>query len=124
MDKYDEAIARLRKVYEEEGEEVFIDDVVGAWGNCLEDGNGCLFLFCTPDGSDDLENDNEQNCGCLTQVRGQNYQAWTDRLTYEIRRDKRIPFSEEHITHPDQLEVFAEWQRRLDKEIRNVAADT
>ena len=43
----------------------------------------------------------------------------TPELTKAIRKDPRIPKLPKNITVAD-LPVFAEWQRRLDKEIRGV----
>jgi hypothetical protein len=59
-------------------------------------------------------------CGCLTQIRG----GWrgslgaaaTPELTADILADERIPASERAITL-DKLNVFVEWQRRLDAEL-------
>lgn len=59
-------------------------------------------------------------CGCLTQISRGDRVATTldgevDRdLTAEIQADERIPKSAEKLTQQD-LEVLAEWQRKLDK---------
>lgn len=56
--------------------------------------------------------------GCLTMIRSdQGYWAFTKgeidkELTEEIKNDKRIPTDFQLIK--DDLEVFAEWQRRID----------
>lgn len=42
-----------------------------------------------------------------------------DRLTDEIRQDTRIPWNSKNIKVSD-LPVFAEWQRRLDWQLRTV----
>ena len=55
-------------------------------------------------------------CGCLTQVKDRKYPAATPELTKAIQADDRIPTLPENITL-DMLPVFAEWQRRLDKEL-------
>lgn len=79
-----------------------------------------LFYYCTPTGSMQYRNQYLSCCGCLTQVKGNPYSwAWTDELTDEIRRDPLIPASPKHIKTREQLERFAYWQRRLDREIRN-----
>ncbi len=62
-----------------------------------------------------------EGCGCLTQVRGRSLRAAsteapTEALTRAIRRDQRIPRDEVNI-RPEHLNVFAEWQRRLDREL-------
>lgn len=65
-------------------------------------------------------------CGCLTTIRRgttnlpngvvQPGDAWTDELTHRIRSDDRIPMTVDDI-RVEHLPVFAEWQRRLDKEL-------
>lgn len=75
---------------------------------------GCLFRYCTPDGMPQKVAGN--NCGCLVMVRHHGYFASTNRLTEEIRADERIPMDPNEIG-VEHLEVFAEWQRRLDKEL-------
>ena len=109
-DKYDEAIAYLTEHPEE---------IYRAWHTCGTHPHGCLFEFCSPDGSNNKRADGEK-CGCLTMVRGLSKiggVAWTDALTEEIRTDERLPKSGSEIT-VEHLPVFAEWQRRLDREIR------
>jgi hypothetical protein len=55
--------------------------------------------------------------GCLTMIRSdQKYRAQTPELTAAIRLDTRIPVSSRDVTVND-LPVFAEWQRRLDREL-------
>jgi hypothetical protein len=57
------------------------------------------------------------DCGCLTMIRsGGGYRAQTEELTKAIRADKRIPKRDADIK-PEHLPVFAEWQRRIDKEL-------
>lgn len=64
------------------------------------------------------------NCGCLTMIRiGRGFAFDKDdkideAMTKAIMDDDRIPSSHELITQ-ESLFVFAEWQRRLDKELRN-----
>lgn len=61
------------------------------------------------------ETTNNRYAGCLTMVRG-NFTAETPELTAEIRADERIPKNVREITR-ESLPVFAEWQRRLDREL-------
>lgn len=56
--------------------------------------------------------DDCNGCACLTLVRD-GFNAATPELTAEIRADKRLPKRPEDI-RPEHLNVFAEWQRRLD----------
>lgn len=108
MDKYDEAIAYLTE---------HPSKIQTAWNwpddDLYGDGEingGCLFQ---------IVGDYEE-CGCLTQIRLNPYRiAPTAALTDAIRADERIPKSPEQITIAD-LPVFAEWQRRLDKELNRV----
>lgn len=109
-DKYDAAIAYLRERPEE---------IVDAWFYFPADQHPahCLFAYCSPSGTNDDDTPDGYPCGCLTQVRASwSIKAWTPELTEAIRRDVRIPTREFDITVAD-LEVFAEWQRRLDKEL-------
>jgi len=94
MDKYDRAIEHLR----EHPEDVWL-----AWHLHSNHPAGCLFAYTAP------------GCGCLTQVKC-GRRAPTDELTIAIQSDGRIPENNEDITL-EHLPVFAEWQRRLDKEL-------
>ena len=112
MDKYDEAIAYFTKYPEEIGE---------AWA--VGHKHHCLFQMtcghvCRMDDDEDEDECYPAQCGCLTMVRENNgyWKAPTDELTDEISRDQRIPRKREDIRVSD-LPVFAEWQRRLDKEL-------
>lgn len=118
-DKYDEAVEYLRQNPAE---------IQEAWTQTWEHKAGCLFRpvakshapegHCWPKRSIDAE-----RCGCLTTIRGQTgggfgyaIVAETDELTQAIIADGRIPKSVDEIT-VDNLEVFAEWNRRIDKEL-------
>ncbi len=98
-DKYDEAIAYLAERP---------DEIVDAWGECswrnrasVDHEAGALFAVTGT------------NCGCLTQIRSGEQDAPTAALTDAIRADHRIPSDPDRIT-VDHLEVFAEWQRKID----------
>lgn len=54
--------------------------------------------------------------GCLTMIRNGDWRAETEELTEAIRADERLPKTQQDITK-EHLPVFAEWQRRLDKEL-------
>lgn len=129
MDKYDEAIEWL---VEHADDETGCRYNVIQWAWDLDDEfpiAHCLFQLCTPGG---LSSPNPQGkvCGCLTQVRRSEntLDAWTPELTAAIRADERIPGSIEGISklRDDELRAalqpFAEWQRKLDREIRGVEA--
>lgn len=119
MDKYDDAVAHLTA---RPGQ---IED---AWNHPYEHEAGCLFGYCCRSDEWDpnivakaLGTDGFVTCGCLTQVRRSKtrsapYVAGTADLTREIQDDDRIPDAPSHISVED-LPVFAEWQRRLDKEL-------
>lgn len=127
MDKYDEAIEWLVEHADERirGESV----IYRAWDDPYADGH-CLFLCATPTGHYAFRGD-LNDCGCLTQIRGsllEIYHAWTPELTAAIRADERIPVCIEEISNlrgeelRAALQPFAEWQRKLDREIRGVEA--
>lgn len=100
-DKYDEAIEYLTEHPEE---------IYETWNSAISNSElpgACLFRACS--------NDSKKCYGCLIQVRYREYPAQTPELTAAILADKRIPPANE-ITVED-LPVFAEWQRRLDKEL-------
>lgn len=110
-DKYDEAIAYLT---EHPGE------IISAWREPDKVKGGCLFQYADKSGRGE-----PGACGCLTMIRDKpdiygvtldDEEAWCEELTCEIANDERIPYGGEHITVADLL-VFAEWQRRLDKEL-------
>jgi hypothetical protein len=102
MDKYDKAIEHLTK---------HPKGIEEAWMNPDTCPSGCLFTFCATTSRTLNEQDNV--CGCLTQVRGGIYPAETEALTQLIRADDRIPDSIGRVT-VESLPVFAEWQRKLD----------
>ena len=96
---------------------------------------GPLFRFATPTGEYCKRSDGKY-CGCLTSIRRTvgtlGRVAWTAELTRQIGADERIPPGIYELTgrwatmtrdeRAEILQPFAEWQRRLDKEIRNVRA--
>lgn len=103
MDKYDEAIAALRAAPD------FRRAVYRAWLDPSGTAAGCLFVAAAPDPRMGL------GYGCLSQVKHKFLPGFTDELTAAIKADPRIPKLPADIT-PESLDVFAEWQRRLDKE--------
>lgn len=124
-DKYDEAIDWLVEHADdtqcEEGR------IIAAWGAPGEEPGGCLFEYATPTNADGFRHLPHGDCGCLTLIRrlhGPQYVAWTPQLTAEIRADDRLPRDIDDIAdlRGDELRAalqpFAEWQRRLDREIR------
>lgn len=125
MDKYDAAIQYLN---DNPGE------IHSAWQDPTNHEGGVLFQYATPTGSLMSEQQIKRikserlaleeipkfvDCGCLTQVRSGQMSAYTTQITSAIRADTSLP------THPQAIRLehlprFAEWQRRLDKEIRGV----
>jgi len=60
--------------------------------------------------------------GCLTLVRrnsGYGATAPTPSLTERIQADTRIPKHSKDIT-PDHYEIFADWQRQIDRELGRI----
>lgn len=108
MDQYDEHIERMVKLP--------FADVKESWVQAEG-----LFQFCGKD-------KRGMSCGCLTQIRQGFDDGPTPEFTKAIRSDKRLPRSfqamEETwdgLTEKSRrkfLKPFAEWQRRLDAEIR------
>lgn len=83
-----------------------------AWNNPTTARGGSLFLLATRDGEDETP-----LFGCLTQIRCGDHAASDDMpagTTEAIRADRRIPKTLESI-RAKHLEVFAEWQRKLDR---------
>ncbi len=132
MDIYAQEIARLA---DSTGKECCL-----SWERCDP-----LFQTASPHG--EKTRPDGKRCVCLTLIRGCNLEiceamgiqglhAWTDALTREIAADERIPrFASSLWAEWDgmsvadrvaALEPFAEWQRRLDVEIRgkSPAAET
>ena len=103
-DKYYKAVQYLTKHPEK---------IKDAWNFPFTFSSGCLFNY-----AGDTKN---SGIGCLTQIRKNedghvSVNAETPELTEEIRKDKRIPKNPKYI-RVKHLPVFAEWQRRLDKEL-------
>lgn len=95
-DKYDLAIEIL-----ENGPATMIGK---AWMDPERHEAGCLFMWAN------------KSAGCLTQIRKYNWYLDESPLVAEISKDERIPKSWDEIT-VKSLPVFAEWQRRLDREL-------
>lgn len=120
-DKYDEAIDWLvENADDDELLEGYGSVVERAWDGDLDQG-WCLFQIVSPSGLA------WKACGCLTQIRRpeNTLDACTPELTAAIRADERIPFDVCGMKklRGDDLRAallpFAEWQRRLDREIRS-----
>lgn len=106
-DKYDEQIAEL--LADDPYDREFRDRVRTLW----QRGEGLFAFAYNPETRD-------EPCwkyGCLTMIHdGPEYKAQTPELTEAIRADGRIPDDPDEI-EPEHLPVFAEWQRRLDREL-------
>jgi hypothetical protein len=103
-DKYDEAIEYLQLMPKE------IWDAWTTYSRLPQHSAHCLFAPCGQD----------NRFGCLTQIRADcGYIAATPELTKAILADKRIPSFGPAIICKD-LPIFAEWQRRIDKELNRV----
>lgn len=79
---------------------------------------GYLFAYASKDPYNAGRN---TDLGCLTMIRYDSsiFKAETQALTDEIASDTRLPKDPDDIT-VENLHVFAEWQRRLDKELNRV----
>lgn len=101
-DRYDVAVEYLTKHPE---------DIQACWTWPWSDHpGGCLFLLCSKD------QNRANGCGCLTQVRAGTLDAERYHHTLAIRADERLPANPNDIRVED-LPVFAEWQRKLDREL-------
>lgn len=85
-----------------------------AWQDPNGEPGGALFLFATK--SAGPEHRSTIQLGCLTQIRAGIAEAATLQLTRAIAADIRIPERSIDI-EVGHLPVFAEWQRRLDREL-------
>lgn len=110
MDYYDRAVAYLT----ERPSSIF-----AAW--LRHDTHPCGRLFAISSVSrrpETLAFDGERSCGCLTAIRNtpETYAAPSEELTLAIMADERLPGNPLHLGL-EHLPAFAEWQRRLDKEL-------
>lgn len=112
MDRYDDQIAGILHVRDTEGDDAGRLLILEQWSEAEG-----LFACAGVTGSTSDTTVSGDWCGCLTQIRSGRYVAATDVLTVGIVSDERIPDSEADIDF-DDLPVFAEWQRRIDREIR------
>ncbi len=110
-DKYDEAVAYLTE---------HPDETRTAWRYPESHVAGCLFRYATETGGE-YSFVSDDYCGCLTQIHCGDRFAVNDDVTEAIRSDQRIPNDVSNSMPRETLEVFAEWQRRLDREIRTPA---
>lgn len=129
-DIYDEIVTQLAKnpgqIFEAWQEPCSYSAAVNKWAHTL-------FRYASPNGKSIDEAG--RRIGCLTQIRSSasddletsRHKAWTPELTKKIAEDDRIPedigdFEKEvailpHAERVRRLNVFAEWQRRIDKEL-------
>ena len=108
-DKYDEAVAYLTENPQHIRRDWCRGGAVQRLGADQTGVGPLLFMYASEGGE-------LHNCGCLTMIRGSGEVAQTEELTRQIREDERIPMCVDEIT-VESLPVFAEWQRRLDKEL-------
>lgn len=95
-DKYDLAIEFLKQAPA---------TMIGeAWQDPEHHEAGCLFMWAN------------KSAGCLTQIRKHDCYLDGTPLVAEISKDERIPKNWDEIT-VEILPFFAEWQRRLDREL-------
>lgn len=118
----------LDDVYEREIERlshVDFDTLMDSWAMPP----GPLFQICGPDGMD-RKQPGGRFCGCLTEVKSEIRQAFTQELAALIRSDKRIPpnlatfYSAGWDKMPPAerrvlLRPFGQWQRYIDKHYRS-----
>lgn len=105
-DRYDHAIDYLMRHPEQ---------IEFAWQFCNTHVAGCLFQYVHG------RKCKSRKCihGCLTMIRSQYHEycnAPNEKLTTAIRADTRLPTDVNEI-RLHHLPIFAEWQRKLDKEL-------
>jgi hypothetical protein len=116
-DKYDHAITYLTRARKPR-------EIVSAWQTWNFHPAGCLFAPVIPvlEGEDGYPGSQRRPdglmCGCLTEIRGGGSMAWTDDLTKAIAADNRVP-ALPHQLRLENLPAFAEWQRKIDRELRD-----
>jgi len=105
MDKYDKAVEFLA---------ANPNAIAQTWTTPFHMKGGCLFVFVTPTGK--AHGDWPGYCGCISTVHDGYDMAVTDELAELLQSDDRIPRSDDigSWTTRDELDVFAEWQRKLD----------
>lgn len=105
-DAYDKAVESLKG--KTKGE------IYDIWGNpdLYKNGPSILFSYAGVD----RYGEHTCNIGCLTMIRRSPDLFWADtpELTKAILEDDRIPT---HIDDCEDFTIFAEWQRRIDKEL-------
>lgn len=111
MDKYDEQIKKYKDI---ENPEQQRQQISNDWTKAMG-----LFQFVI-DKRYKIEGPNDY--GCLTLIRAGEHFAYRGgnkdyELTRQIREDERIPKEHTDIDL-DNVHIFAEWQRKLDEEIR------
>lgn len=103
LDKYDKAIAYLKK-----NPNAIHDSFIS------RDERGFpLFQFATKDGHSDSRG-HYTCCGCPVMIKNGSREGPTDELTNQIREDINIPEYVSHITATN-LSHFAKYQRKFDK---------
>lgn len=112
MDAYSKAIDFFK---------AFPEKLIEVWDDPKSHWSGILFQAVTPDGYSQ-DNDDGLFCGDLCEIRSLMANAWTINLQEEIVNDPRIPklyASNDYIPKLsiEILEVFADWQRKIDEEI-------
>jgi hypothetical protein len=110
-DVYDEAVAYLTE---------HPDEILKAWSYPDPEWHTGHSLFMCCGGEDSI-----RGAGCLTQIRQTDGRvpAATVDLTEAIAADERIPLDGWDIK-VQHLPVFAEWQRRIDKELNRTPPET
>lgn len=125
-DKYDKAIDWLCENAGTAAKSHYQSVVEYAWDEPEHEAH-CLFQHASVTGEwEDYFTHRGCYCGCLTQIRSSSrqYVGATPAITAAIRDDKQIPcdINELKDLRDEELRAalqpFAEWQRRLDREIR------
>lgn len=93
-----------------------------AWDSPSDHPAGVLFRAASPLGESVQRPGDYLCCGCLIEIRQEDAVAWTKDLTEAIRADDRIPADYDEI-QPEDLKVWAEWNRRIDQILKRDPAE-
>lgn len=112
MDLYDKALSYFQD---------HPDRIQDVWDDPKSHYAGVLFQAVTPSGYSE-ENDEGLFCGDICEIRSFLAHAWTESLENAINADPRIPklYANNNYLPKmslDTLQVFAEWQRKIDVEL-------
>lgn len=115
-DEYDEAIDAFMELWNDTEGVERLNLIRAAWSEPGASKMGVLFDHTGWDGQHTRE---DALCGCLTQIKrhdGRPGKGLDDGFLVDLMADDDIPSSPLDIS-PENVQAFAQWQRRVDKEL-------